>query len=69
MLVEWTYSLRSTVWLGFHDRMLELFLRKQSPVVHYDCLRGQLTTPISTPFIGMFNCVAVVGEEVRNAVM
>jgi len=55
MLVEWAYSSKSTVWLGFHDRALELFLSKQSRVVHYDCLRGPLATPISTPFIGTFN--------------
>jgi len=69
MLVEWAYISRNTVWLGFHDRVLELFLSKQSRVRHYDCLHGPLATPISTPFIGMFNCIAVVGEEVRNSDM
>jgi hypothetical protein len=69
MFVEWAYSSRNTVWLGFHDRVLELFLSKQSRVVHYDCLRGPLATSISTPFIGMFNWIAVVGEEVRSAVV
>lgn len=69
MLVEWACSSRNTVWFGFDDRVLELFLSKQSRVVHYDCLRGPLATPISTPFIGMLNWIAVVGEEVRNAVM
>ena len=65
-----TVRARHTVRLGLHDRALELFLSKQSRVVHYNVyLRGPLATSISTAFIGLFNRIVPVGEEMRTAVM